>query len=55
MLKQTQSDHIAESRALMEVKPELEKLKFKVCSRIRNFMIAKFNNLRKPKTNFQIQ
>lgn len=32
----------------------MEKLQFKVCSRIRNFLIAKFNNLQKPQSNFQI-
>jgi vacuolar protein sorting-associated protein 52 len=45
---------IPESRALVEVRPELEKLKFKVCARARNFIIAKLNNLKKPKSNFQI-
>lgn len=45
---------IAESKALIEVKPELEKLKFKVCARSRNFLISKMNNLKKPKSNFQI-
>ena len=43
-----------QSKALEEVRPELDKLKFKVCSRARNFLIAKLNNLRKPKANFQI-
>ena len=32
----------------------MEKLKFKVISRARNYLISKLNNLRKPKTNFQI-
>ena len=45
---------IPESKALIEVRPELEKLKFKVCARSRNFLIAKMNNLKKPKSNFQI-
>jgi hypothetical protein len=43
---------IPESKALIEVRPELEKLKFKVCARSRNFLIAKMNNLKKPKSNF---
>lgn len=55
MLNNAENDKsFAQSRALEEVRPELEKLKFKVCSRARNFLIAKLNNLRKPKTNFQI-
>jgi len=45
---------LPESKALIEVKPELEKLKFKVCARARNFLISKLNNLKKPKSNFQI-
>ena len=51
---QKSKGQIAESKALIEVKPELEKLKFKVCARSRNFLIAKMNNLKKPKSNFQI-
>ena len=54
MLIKSKSTAIAESRALEEVKPELEKLKYKVCSRTRNYLISKMNNLRKPKSNFQI-
>ena len=49
-----EGEKLAESKALIEVKPELEKLKFKVCARSRNFLIAKMNNLKKPKSNFQI-
>ena len=37
-----------------EIKADLEKLKLKVCSRARSFLMVKMNNLRKPKTNFQI-
>jgi hypothetical protein len=51
MLRKTKGQ-IPESKALIEVKPELEKLKFKVCARSRNFLISKMNNLRKPKSNF---
>ena len=54
MLLKSKNPAIAKSRALEEVKPELEKLKYKVCSRCRNFLISKMNNLRKPKSNFQI-
>lgn len=32
----------------------MEKLKAKVCSRARNFLMSKINVLRKPRTNFQI-
>lgn len=39
---------------MQEIRPELDKLKLKVCSRARNFLLVKMNNLRKPKTNFQI-
>jgi hypothetical protein len=37
-----------------EMKQELDNLRLKVCSRARAFLIVKMNNLRKPKTNFQI-
>lgn len=53
MLQKTKGQ-LPDSKALIEVKPELEKLKFKVCARARNFLIAKMNNLKKPKSNFQI-
>ena len=36
------------------MKGELDNLRLKVCSRARSFLIVKMNNLRKPKTNFQI-
>jgi len=52
MLQNAADKQGTQSKALEEVRPELEKLKFKVCSRARNFLIAKLNNLKKPKTNF---
>ena len=52
MLLKTRGESLADSQALEEVKPEMEKLKFKVISRARNYLISKLNNLRKPKTNF---
>ena len=54
MLIKSRGEQLADSQALEEVKPEMEKLKFKVISRARNYLISKLNNLRKPKTNFQI-
>ena len=45
-------DKIVDSQAAEEVKPEMEKLKFKVISRARNYLIAKMNNLKKPRSNF---
>ena len=50
MLLKSKNPSIAKSRALEEVKPELEKLNFKVCSRTRNFLISKMNNF-KSETN----
>lgn len=52
MLIKSRGEQLADSQALEEVKPEMEKLKFKVISRARNYLISKLNNLRKPKTNF---
>ena len=40
------------SKSLDAIKPEVEKLKHKVCSRAYKFLLAKMNNLRKPNTNF---
>lgn len=54
MLIKGKASTLIDSQALDEVKPELEKLKFKVVSRARNYIISKMNNLRKPKSNFQI-
>ena len=48
------SAQVVNSAALEEVRPEMEKLMFKVVSRARNYLISKLNNLRKPKSNFQI-
>ena len=52
MLIKSRGEQLADSQALEEVKPEMEKLKFKVISRARNYLISKLNNLRKPNTNF---
>lgn len=41
-----------ESKALHEVRPELDKLRLKVCARARSYLMVKINNLKKPKTNF---
>jgi len=54
ILMQQKSKDLPESKALQEIRPELERLKTKVSSRARNFLMAKMNNLKKPKTNFQI-
>lgn len=54
MLTKSRTAEVADSQALEEVMPEMEKLKFKVISRARNYLISKLNNLRKPKSNFQI-
>ena len=54
MLMKGKTSQVADSQALEEVRPEMEKLKFKVVSRARNYIISKLNNLRKPKSNFQI-
>ena len=54
MLMKGKNAQVADSQALEEVRPEMEKLKFKVVSRARNYIISKLNNLRKPKSNFQI-
>lgn len=51
-LRKSRNSEIADSKALEEVKPELEKLQFKVCGRARNFLISKMNNLQKPQSNF---
>eukprot|EP00963_Diacronema_lutheri_P006781 scaffold598_cov318-Pavlova_lutheri.AAC.19 len=40
--------------ALGDVEPELEKLRVKAVSRVREYLMQKFHTLRKPKTNFQI-
>lgn len=52
MLMKGKNAQVADSQALEEVRPEMEKLKFKVVSRARNYIISKLNNLRKPKSNF---
>lgn len=52
MLTKSRTAEVADSQALEEVMPEMEKLKFKVISRARNYLISKLNNLRKPKSNF---
>jgi len=45
---------LGDTKSYNEIKADLDKLKLKVCSRARSFLIVKMNNLRKPKTNFQI-
>jgi vacuolar protein sorting-associated protein 52 len=52
ILVNSRNSDFSESRSMQEIKPELDKLKLKVCARARSFLIVKMNNLRKPKTNF---
>ena len=52
ILHNVRSQEIPDSKALQQVRPELDKLKYKVCSRVRNFLVSKLNTLKKPKTNF---
>ena len=40
--------------SLQKLKPEVIRMKHLVCGRAFKFLVAKINNLRKPKTNFQI-
>lgn len=54
ILQQSRSTDMIESKALHEVRPELDKLRMKVCARARSYLMVKINNLKKPKTNFQI-
>ena len=42
------------AHSLQQIKPEIEKVKNKVCQRCYKFLVMKMNNLRKPNTNFQI-
>ena len=53
-LTKVKNQDIQDSKVLQEVKPEIEKLQFKVSQRARNFLIAQFNTLKKPRSNFQI-
>lgn len=50
----SKTSEYTDCRSILEMKPELEKLKLKICVRARQFLMVKINNLRKPKTNFQI-
>lgn len=54
ILSHSKRSDITDSKALQEIRPELDKLRMKVCARARSFLMVKMNNLRKPKTNFQI-
>mmetsp|Transcript_8066 Transcript_8066/g.15255 ORF Transcript_8066/g.15255 Transcript_8066/m.15255 type:complete len:644 (-) Transcript_8066:844-2775(-) len=45
---------VHKAAALQDVEPELERLRVKAVGRVRDFMLAKFNLLQKPRTNFQI-
>ena len=42
------------SKSAEDVVPELERLKATACAKSREFMMARFYSLRKPKTNVQI-
>lgn len=43
ILKNASSEETIDSRVLRDIKPELERLRLKVCSRIRNFLMVKLN------------
>ncbi len=45
---------IADSAAVKELEPELNKLKNKACQKVRDFILDKINILKKPKTNITI-
>jgi vacuolar protein sorting-associated protein 52 len=44
----------SQSRAILDVMSEIERLTIQVCHKIRNFMVTRFYALHKDKTNFQI-
>ena len=54
ILINSKNPELSETKSFIEMKQELDNLRLKVCSRARAFLIVKMNNLRKPKTNFQI-
>ncbi len=52
ILNHSKKSDVNDSKAMLEIRPELDKLRLKVCQRARSFLMVKMNNLRKPKTNF---
>jgi hypothetical protein len=54
ILINSKNPELSETKSFLEMKHELDNLRLKVCARARAFLIVKMNNLRKPKTNFQI-
>ena len=40
------AEDLPETQAIQEIAPEMEKLKQKVCSRVRNFLINRINQLK---------
>jgi len=54
ILKNLKNPEIPPSKAIKDQMPEIEKLKLKIISRIRNFLIASMEALKKPRTNTQI-
>jgi len=52
ILINSKNPELSDTKSFLEMKSELEKVKLRVCSRARTFLIVKINNLRKPKTNF---
>ena len=54
ILNNLKNPNIPASDAILELVPEIEKLKFKLCSRLRNFLMSKLQILKKPMTNIQI-
>lgn len=52
ILINSKNQELGDTKSYNEIKADLDKLKLKVCSRARSFLMVKMNNLRKPKTNF---
>jgi hypothetical protein len=52
ILRQAKNFETNECKSMHQMKPEIDRLKLKVCSRARSFLMIKINNLRKPQTNF---
>eukprot|EP00899_Mesostigma_viride_P022961 jgi/Mesvir1/384/Mv11278-RA.2 len=54
-LRFMEEDELAKRSAVkLDVEPELERLRLKAVSKVRDFLLKRFYGLRKPKTNIQI-
>jgi len=49
-----QSENVKETKPASDIEPQIEKLRLKAVAKVREFLLQRIHNLKRPKTNIQI-